>query len=129
LRDALRIFRWRGLYRGGHPIRVRQMPAYRRFVAAMTEFANRHYRPSRYPGTITLMLTKDTKYRVKDRRRLISAFAQQTHTHIISGTRTGLFLRPQVEELAAQLQSCLDQADREWAEENNAEPARRPVLA
>jgi hypothetical protein len=90
---------------------VPQLPAYRKFVAAMTEFANRRYHPAPYPGTLTLMLTADTKYRIADRRKVMAQFARETRICMIPGTRTGLFLRPQVDELARQLQACLDSAD------------------
>lgn len=128
LRDALRILRWSLLRRHGFPVVARRLPAYRRFVAAMTEFANRHYHPSLYPGTITLMLTEDTKYRVKDRRRLISRHARETRICTIPGTRPGLFLRPQVEELARQLQTALELADRSAGQHKPTEPARHSVM-
>ena len=111
LRDTLRMIRWRILRLRG--INVHQLQAYRRFVSAMTEFANRHYHPSPYPDTITLMLTADTKYRVADRRKLMSQYARKTRICTIPGTRTGLFMRPQVDDLARQLQACLDAADAE----------------
>jgi amino acid adenylation domain-containing protein len=113
LRDALRIVRWSILRQRG--LKVRQLHAYRRFVAAMTERANRRYHPSIYPGVVTLLLTADTKYRVADRRKLISGYARETRVCMIPGTRTGLFMRPQVDELARQLQICLEAADREIA--------------
>ncbi len=110
-RDLLRIIRWRVLRLRG--LKVRQLHAYRRFVAAMTELANRRYHPAPYPGTITLMLTADTKYRVADRRKVMSQYARETRLCTIPGTRTGLFMRPQVNELARQLQACLDADDAE----------------
>lgn len=106
LRDTLRIIRWRILRLRG--LKVRQLHAYRRFVAAMTELANRHYHPQFYPGTLTLLLTADTQYRVEDRRKVMSQFARETRICTIPGTRTGLFMHPQVNELARQLQACLD---------------------
>jgi len=109
LRDFLRILRWRILRLRG--LNVRQLHAYRRFVAAMTEFANRNYHPQPYPGTLTLLLTADTKYRVVDRRKVMAQYARDTRIRTIPGTRTGLFMNPQVDELARQLQACLDAAD------------------
>jgi amino acid adenylation domain-containing protein len=108
-RDFLRILRWRILRLRG--LKVRQLHAYRRFVAAMTELANRNYHPQPYPGTLTLLLTADTKYRVEDRRKVMSQYARETRTRTIPGTRTGLFMHPQVEELARQLDECLSEAD------------------
>jgi amino acid adenylation domain-containing protein len=109
LRDTLRIIRWRILRLRG--LKVRQLHAYRRFVAAMTELANRHYHPQFYPGTLTLLLTTDTQYRFEDRRKVMNQYARETRICSIAGTRTGLFMHPQVNELARQLQACLDAAD------------------
>jgi thioesterase domain-containing protein len=107
-RDLLRIIRWRLLRLRG--LKVRQLHAYRRFVAAMTELANRRYHPQPYPGTLTLLLTADTKYRVEDRRKVMSQYARDTRVRTIPGTRTGLFMHPQVDDLARELQACLDVA-------------------
>jgi hypothetical protein len=57
------------------------------------------------------MLTADTKYVLEDRRPLISRYARETRTCTISGTRSRLFMRPQVDELARHLQTCLEAAD------------------
>ena len=111
LRDRLRIVRWRVARSGGVKLATRQLPAYRRFVAGMAGRAFRRYRPTFYPGTITLMLTAETKYRNADRRPLIAQYARETRKIVMSGTRTGLFVRPAVDELARQLQRCLDLAD------------------
>ncbi len=120
-RDLLRIIRWRILRLRG--LEVRQLHAYRRFVAAMTELANRRYHPAPYPGTITLMLTAETKYRVADRRKIMSQYARETRLCTIPGTRTGLFMRPQVDELARQLQACLAAADADAATHSIADTA------
>ncbi len=109
LRDTLRIIRWSILRLRG--LQVPQLPAYRKFVSAMTEFANRRYHPQPYPGTITLLLTADTKYRVEDRRKVMSQYARNTRICTIPGTRTGLFMHPQVDDLARELQACLDDAE------------------
>jgi len=60
----------------------------------MTEYANRHYHPSNYPGEVTLMLTEDTQYQAKDRRRLISRYARETRTCTIPGNPHGPFHAP-----------------------------------
>jgi pimeloyl-ACP methyl ester carboxylesterase len=110
LRDVFRMLRW-GLARvGGFNVTGRQLPAYRRFVAGMTGRANRRYRPGFYPGTITLLLTTGTEFPAGDRRRLMARYARQTRTIALPGTRPGLFVRPAVDELARQLQGCLDLA-------------------
>jgi amino acid adenylation domain-containing protein len=128
IRDALRILRWGILRACGVKISVQQLPAYRHFVAEMTGRATRRYRPQSYPGTVTLMLTADTKYRLEDRRPLISRFARETRTFTIPGTRTRLFMRPQVDELARQLQACLEAADCETATPKPSELKDNSVL-
>lgn len=111
LRDTLRIVRWGALRACGLKINVQRLPAYRHFVAEMTGYATRRYHPQPYPGTVTLILTADTKYVLEDRRPLIGRYAKETRTFIISGTRSRLFMRPQVDELVMCLQRCLEEAD------------------
>jgi hypothetical protein len=110
LRDILRMLRWIPVRTGGVKPRADQLAAYRHFVAAMAARAFRRYRPPFYPGTITLVQTAETKYRMNDRRPLIARYARDARKVSIPGTRTGLFARPAVDELARQLQACLDQA-------------------
>jgi len=113
LRDALRMLRW-GIFRAcGFKISVQRLPAYRHFVAEMTGRATRRYRPEPYPGTVTVMMTKDTQFRLEDRRPLIGQYAREMRTVMLSGTRSRLFLTPQVDELAKHLQACLDAPDSE----------------
>jgi hypothetical protein len=85
--------------------------AYRRFVAGMTGLANRRYRPGPFPGKVTLFLTTETAYPAGDRRERIGRFARETRIVRVAGQRSGLFLPPAVNELAAKLQACLDEAD------------------
>ena len=115
LRDALRIVRWGVVRASGWKMTASRLPAYRRFVAGMTGRAHRRYRPVFYPGTITLMLTAGTKYPTGDRRRLMACYARETRTVTIPGSRPGLFVRPAVDELARQLQVCLDLAENRTA--------------
>ncbi len=113
LRDGLRMLRW-GFFRAcGLKINVQRLPAYRHFVAEMTGRATRRYRPEPYPGTVTVMMTKDTEFRLEDRRPLIGRYAREMRTVTLSGTRSRLFLTPQVDELAKHLQTCLEAADHE----------------
>ena len=111
LRDAFRIFRWGIVRAGGFKANAGRLPGYRRFVAGMTGLANRRYRPAFYPGTITLMLTANTDFPAGDRRSLMAHHARETRTVTIPGSRPGLFVRPAVDELARQLQICLDLAE------------------
>jgi acyl carrier protein/pimeloyl-ACP methyl ester carboxylesterase len=111
LRDAFRMLRWGAVRASGWPVKVGQVPAYRRFVAGMTGRANRRYHPAYYPGTITLILTTDTKFAAGDRRRLMARYARETRMVTVPGNRTGLFVRPAVDELAREFQACLDFAE------------------
>jgi len=110
-RDAVRVCRWGIGHALGQKIPVRKLPSYRRFVAGMTGLANRRYRLEPYPGTLTLFLTADTEFSAGDRRRVMAGYARETRTLIIPGSRPGLFVRPAVDELARQLQSCLEMAE------------------
>lgn len=111
VRDALRIFRWSFARIGGLKIKPSDLPEYRRFVANMTGRARRRYRPGFFPGTVTLILTADTRYAVGDTRQLITRHASEARTFWIPASRSGLFVRPTVEELARVLQNRLDEAE------------------
>jgi hypothetical protein len=78
----------------------------------MNSRANRSYKPAFYPGAMTLFITADTKFSREDLRLLMRHHVQETHVITISGNRSGLFGRPAVDELARQLQVCLELAER-----------------
>jgi hypothetical protein len=111
VRDAFRILRWSIARAAGSGRRARWLPAYRRFVAHMNSRANRSYRPAFYPGSLTLFITADTKYPCEDLRLRMCRCAQTSHIITIPGLRSGLFLKPAVDELARQFQICLQLAD------------------
>ena len=112
VRDAFRILRWAIIRAAGLGRTPRRVSAYRRFVANMNGRANRRYHPEFYPGTLTLFLTADkSKYPRLDFRLLMRQYAKETRIVPLPGNRTGLFAKPAVEELARQLQSCLDRAE------------------
>ena len=111
LRDALRIARWailRGSGRGQAPHRL---PAYRRFVANMNFLANRFHQPKKYPGMLALFIAAENKLPTADRRLLMRRYASDSVVCTIPTNHVGLFTRPAVDELARQLQSCLDSAE------------------
>jgi amino acid adenylation domain-containing protein len=111
VRDGCRILRWgalRALGMGQHP---RRLPAYRRFVANMNSLANRCYSPEFYPGRLTLFVTVDTVFPGEDRRLVLRRHAQESEVIRLPGNRAGLFVPPVVDELARQLQLCLDATD------------------
>jgi hypothetical protein len=77
----------------------------------MSSRANRRYKPAFYPGTLTLFITADTMFPGEDLRLWMRRCAQETRVITVPGVRANLFVRPAVDELARQLQICLDRAE------------------
>lgn len=115
MRDLLRIVRWSAAHAGGIGRTGRWLPAYRRFVYHMNVRARRTYRPVPYPGTITLFLASDAAYSGEDLRAKMSCCARETRTIAISGQKGRLFAQPAVNELARNLQICLEEVERSRA--------------
>lgn len=111
VRDTLRIARWAILRALGRGRAGASLPAYRRFIASMTSRARYYYRPGKYPGEVTVFVTRDTAFARDDRRPLMGRHAAAMRLITIPGRREELFLPPNVDELARQLQSCLDAAE------------------
>jgi len=112
VRDGFRILRWRALRAAGLGQSARRLPAYRRFVSHMNSRANRQYSPGFYPGLVTIFLTVDTIFPGEDRRLILRRHAQASQIINLPGNRAGLFTPPVVDELAQQLQTCLDAAEK-----------------
>jgi len=122
LHEARRRLRWKIIHAAGPAIRVaglgwnsRLLLAYRRLVVHFNARANQSYRPSFYPGEITLFITAGTKLAHEDPRLMVRQSAQSTHIVAIPGERAGLFMKPAVDELAQQLQTCLKSAEKKNA--------------
>jgi len=111
IRDTLRIARWAVLRALGYGRSGKSLPAYRHFIGSITGRARYYYRPGFYPGALTAFATADTPYPRGDRRRLMSRHAQSLRWISIPGRREELFRRPAVDELARQLQTCLEAAE------------------
>jgi amino acid adenylation domain-containing protein len=111
VRDAVRILRWSVIRAFGLGRSGRSLTAYRHFVANMNALAHRCYQPKFYPGTVTFFTTVDTRYPREDLRLLMRRYAQESRVITLPGNRSRLFVRPVVDELAKQLQACLEQAD------------------
>jgi hypothetical protein len=111
VRDAARMVRWAVVRGLGGGRTQRGLTEYRHFVANMNSLANRRYRPRPYPGTLTLFTTADTRYDGGDRRLMMRRHARATRIITLPGVRRGLFARPVVDELAAKLQVCLEEAE------------------
>jgi thioesterase domain-containing protein len=108
VRDAFRILRWSAVRLNGHGCSARRLRAYRQFVMHMNSRANRSYKPKPYPGTMTFFITTDKRYPGEDRRLSLGRYAKESRIITIPGKRTGLFVKPAVNELALQLQNCLE---------------------
>lgn len=111
IRDAARMLRWTVVRGLGGGRTQRGLTEYRHFVGNMNSLANRRYRPRPYPGTLTLFTTADTRYDGGDRRLMMRRHARATRIITLPGVRRGLFARPVVDELAAKLQVCLEEAE------------------
>jgi hypothetical protein len=78
----------------------------------MNSRANRIYTPKFYPGAATLFVTLETKFPREDPRLLMRRHLQESKIITLPGNRSGLFARPAVDELARQLQGCLELAEK-----------------
>jgi len=108
VRDAFRMLRW-SLIRGvGLGRSARWLPDYRRFVFNMNGRANRFYKPSFYPGTITLFVPAISPNMTNLR---MGHHANDSRVITIPGNHSGLFVRPAVNELARLLQIALELAE------------------
>ena len=112
IRDALRILRWSALRASGLGRGARWRLEYRRFVANMNFLASRFYQPKPYPGTFTILIGTDTRLSEGDRRLLMRRYAQNPAVIVIPTNPGGLCTRPAVDELARQLQTCLESAEK-----------------
>jgi amino acid adenylation domain-containing protein len=110
VRDWFRILYWSAVRSVGLGRTAPWLPSYRHFVSGMNNRARRAYRPSTYSGNITLMLTEDARRFKTDRRRMMSRFVRETRTFMVPGDRIGLFAPPAVDEVARQLQACMESA-------------------
>ena len=102
------MIRWALLRLMGKGRTGKSLPSYRHFIGSMTSQARHYYRPGFYPRTITLITTRETRFKYQDRRLLMSRYARETNHIVVSGDRQSLFQPPAVDELGAKLQYCLD---------------------
>jgi acyl carrier protein len=123
--ETWRRLRWRILRALGAGRNDRLLPAYRRFIANINGRAGRLYRPEFYPGNITLFITAEARFPAReDPRLMMGPLAQTARIVKIAGKRSGLFMKPAVDELARQLQNALDRAESgEWRQ-----PAAREMV-
>ena len=112
VRDALRILRWSVIRASGLGRGARWRLGYRRFVANMNFLANRFYKPKSYPGTILFFISAENKFSGEDRRLLLRRYAKDSVLFTIPTNHVGLFVKPAVDELARQLQTGLESAEK-----------------
>jgi hypothetical protein len=112
LHENWRILRWRIIRAFGRGRTDRWLPTYRRFIGHLNGRAGRFYRPAFYPGELTLFITTDTRFARGDPRLMMYPLAQTTRVIKMPGKRSGLFMKPTVDELARQLQACLESAEK-----------------
>ena len=123
-RDALRILRWGILRASGLGKTKRFLSGYRRFVANMNFLANRRYRPLPYPGTLTLILSTESRFNGEDRRLQMRQYARSTKIIAIPATHNGLYTRPAVIDLARELQNAMERAEARCAQQTAASISR-----
>jgi hypothetical protein len=112
VKDSLRILRWAILRASGLGRGARWLTGYRRFVANMNFRASRCYQPKPYPETITLFLAGGKTFPPEDRRLLLRPYAKDSTVITIPTGHVGFFVRPAVDELARQLQICLESVEK-----------------
>ena len=112
LRDAFRIARWAVLRATGAGRTARGLAEYRRFVANMHFLASRYYQLKPYDGTITLLIAARDEYPEPDRQLLMRRYARDSVVLRIPADHTGFYTKPGVDELARQLQACLESAEK-----------------
>jgi len=78
----------------------------------MNFLANRFYKPKFYPGTITFFISAENKFPGQDRRLLLRRYAKDSVLFTIPTNHVGLFVKPAVDELARQLQTGLESAEK-----------------
>jgi thioesterase domain-containing protein/acyl carrier protein len=109
INDAWQALRWKAIRGLGLGQSHRFLSAYRRYVWRTNGHAFRRYRPKVFPGKMTLFISAQTRYdHGDDLRLLLLPMAQTAQVVKIAGTRTGLFQKPMVDELAQQLQKAMD---------------------
>jgi hypothetical protein len=78
----------------------------------MNFLANRFYQPKPYAGTMALFIAACSKTNDEDRRLQLSRYAKAANIFRIPSDHAGLYTLPAVNELARQLQACLDAAEK-----------------
>jgi amino acid adenylation domain-containing protein len=107
--EGWRRSRWRVIRALGLCRSHRWLPAYRGFIAHQNGHAGRFYRPVFYPGDLTIFTTVETRFFTReDPRLMMRSLAQTSRVVKIPGKRSGLFMKPAVDELARQLQDALE---------------------
>jgi amino acid adenylation domain-containing protein len=112
LHEIWRALRWKIIRAFGGAKSSSWLPGYRAFVAHQNGHAARAYRPVFYPGELVLFYTTETQIPYREDPRLrMRPLAQTARVVELPGKRSGLFMKPGVDELARQLQAALETAE------------------
>lgn len=106
--EGWHLLRWKTIRGLGLGQSHRFLSAWRRYIWRTNGRALRGYRPSIFPGRMTLFVTTDTSFDYEDPRLLLLPMARTAEMIKISGMRSGLFQKPMVDDLAQQLQKAMD---------------------
>jgi amino acid adenylation domain-containing protein len=112
IHERWRMLRWRVIRALGLGRNDRWLPSYRGFIVKLNGRAHHGYRPSFYPGNLTLFITSATTFHGADPRLMARSLAQSANVIAIAGDRKGLFMKPAVDELAEQLLACLNAVEK-----------------
>jgi thioesterase domain-containing protein len=109
-RDRLRILGWNLIRALRRKQKHRWLADYRAFIAKINCHSRHDYQPGFYNGTITVFLTGDRKGK---RHEQLPRYAREVRLLSVPGGRNEMFVQPAVNELARQLERCLNSADQE----------------
>ena len=111
LHQGFRMARWKIIQLLGLSRTPLGLSGFRRLVGHLNGRAVRHYQPEFYAGELTLFITAATKFSHEDPRLMMRQLAQSSRVVSIPGSRSGLFMKPAVDELARHLNHALDVAE------------------
>lgn len=119
MRDGVRVMRWLMDRTFSKNVNSRQMKN-QEFIAKLNREATSRYRPGFFPGTLTLVISRDMRFPMGDQRLRMKQHARDSRVITVPGERAGLFIRPTVDELAQHLREIFSEVEgREPASEKS----------
>lgn len=110
MRDALRVARWligRTLSRKANSRQLKTQE----FISKLNRESTSRYRPGFFPGTLTVVVSRDMRFPLGDRRLTMTQHARDARVITVPGERAGIFMSPAVDELAGHLREILNAID------------------